>query len=290
MFILKHRKNGINCLAFSPDGTLLAASGYRGYIQMWDLATKELRHEIQEGNSDIETIVFLPENRLLAVAASVIRLFDVGTGKRLPTGLRMDGLIRVLAPGPWPVNQIFIDYWDRTSIYCYDWPDGKKRWRAPRFPVLGNTMAMAAGTDRVLLGMNVGHIVSLDARTGDLLEQFCDGVQQIRCVALSPNERSVAWCAATHLRLRHLDLPNVVKHVNLGKTHFLSVAWHPSGTFYATANGDGTVDYWDGTTGERRESFAWEVGKLHDVVFDTNGDRAACSSKTGEIVVWDVDT
>ena len=38
-----------------------------------------------------------------------------------------------------------------------------------------------------------------------------------------------------------------------------------------------------------RESFDWEVGKLNAVTFDANGDRAACCSQTGDVVVWDVD-
>jgi WD40 repeat protein len=78
-------------------------------------------------------------------------------------------------------------------------------------------------------------------------------------------------------------------HVQIGRTHFLGAAWHPSGDFFATANGDGTVDFWDTRTGARRESFDWEAGKLHDVTFDANGDRAACCSLTGKVVVWDVD-
>ena len=75
----------------------------------------------------------------------------------------------------------------------------------------------------------------------------------------------------------------------LGRTHFLSVAFHPSGDFFATANGDGKVDYWDGHTGEHRQAFDWQVGMLNDVVFDPTGDRAACCSQSGAVVVWDVD-
>ncbi len=59
--------------------------------------------------------------------------------------------------------------------------------------------------------------------------------------------------------------------------------------FLATANGDGKIDYWDATTGERRESFDWGVGKLYDIAFDAAGDRAATCSVKGDVVVWDVD-
>ena len=78
-------------------------------------------------------------------------------------------------------------------------------------------------------------------------------------------------------------------HHALGKTHFLGIAWHPSGAFFATANGDGKIDYWDAQTGQRRESYDWGVGKLNAVVFDPAGDRAACCSERGDVVIWDVD-
>jgi WD40 repeat protein len=59
--------------------------------------------------------------------------------------------------------------------------------------------------------------------------------------------------------------------------------------FFATANGDGKVDFWDSATGERRESFDWGIGKVRCVVFDRAGDRAACSSEAGDVVIWDLD-
>ena len=39
----------------------------------------------------------------------------------------------------------------------------------------------------------------------------------------------------------------------------------------------------------RRESFDWGVGRVREVVFDAAGHRAACGSRSGTVVVWDVD-
>jgi WD40 repeat protein len=128
-----------------------------------------------------------------------------------------------------------------------------------------------------------------DASSGALVHKLGEPKgATVKALALSAHG-AVAWTAGSHLHLWKVDPPQEVAHHSLGRTHFLAVAFHPSGDFFATANGDGKIDYWDARTGAHGEAFDWGVGKLHDVIFDAAGDRAACCSTTGEIVVWDVD-
>ena len=113
MFTLKHRKNGINCLAFSQDGNLLAASGYRGYVQIWDLTTKQLRREICHGTNNHETVFFLPNSRVMTLSGQ-LHTFDLNTGKRLPNGIRLgSAMVSHVAAAPWPVPRICAAFWDR---------------------------------------------------------------------------------------------------------------------------------------------------------------------------------
>jgi WD40 repeat protein len=135
-----------------------------------------------------------------------------------------------------------------------------------------------------------GRISILDAETGALLGRIGDaGSGWVKAAAISPDGNSVAWCASANLHLQRLPPANVYVHHRIGKTHFSSVAWHPSGGFFATTNGDGKVDFWDAATGERSQSFDWGIGKLNDIAFDPAGDRAAVCSSTGQVVVWDID-
>jgi WD40 repeat protein len=141
----------------------------------------------------------------------------------------------------------------------------------------------------LLLGHPNGQIVFHDTATGDVKEELAAEDQPIKAVAFSPDGATIAWAARSHLRIWQLDPARELAHHHLGRTHYLSVAFHPSGRFLATVNGDGKADFWDAHTGAHRKGYDWKVGKLHDVVFDPTGDRAACCSKTGEIILWDVD-
>src|SRR5262249_39746315 len=144
--------------------------------------------------------------------------------------------------------------------------------------------------DRVLCGSLTGHILRYEVATGNAVEFYRpDNSCTVKAIAVSPDGGSAAWAADTHLYFARLWPFELIAHHKLGKTHFLSVAFHPSGRFFASVNGDGKVDFWDAITGQHKQAFDWGIGKLHDVAFDADGHRAACCGKSGEIIVWDVD-
>jgi WD40 repeat protein len=129
----------------------------------------------------------------------------------------------------------------------------------------------------------------MDPRSGEELGEVVRAPAHVTAVALSPDGRSLACCAARHLLLWRLDPGEEVARHALGRTHFLAVACHPSGRFFATANGDGTIDFWDAQTGQHQQAYDWKIGKLHAVAFSADGDRAACCGEAGQVVLWDVD-
>ena len=283
MFVLKKRKIALCSLAFSPDGTKLAATGQRGFVQVWDLAAKELDRELSTGASSNESVMFLSAAHLgVVVAGGKLATFDLADGgKRGELPLGDDPRVRAAAVSP-DGKRICLALMGLTA--CRTLPELAPAWDLPEDKEAHMTWPLSLGWSldgrSLAMGRFDGIVTLHDGATGKEQGRLGEkGWPQAASVALSPDGGALAWCASAHLRIHH----------QFGKTHFLAVAWHPAGAFLATANGDGKVDYWDAVTGERRESFDWKAGKLHALAFDAAGDRAACCSANGDIIVWDVD-
>lgn len=100
---------GVSTLAFSPDGTMLAASHEDGKIRFWDARSGKLLRSLEAHPAPSWTLsfVFSPNGKLLASGAycePVLRLWDVTTGR--PLGSGDAGGVRVSAVAFSPDGQL----------------------------------------------------------------------------------------------------------------------------------------------------------------------------------------
>ncbi|NUM48183.1 MAG: hypothetical protein HUU38_26040, partial [Anaerolineales bacterium] len=76
-------------VAWSPDGTMLAAGNFRGFVRVFSLATGEILYEWQPGR-DITSVVWSPDGRTLAAGGTasdtdtgLVWLWELTTGQAL---------------------------------------------------------------------------------------------------------------------------------------------------------------------------------------------------------------
>jgi WD40 repeat protein len=295
MLVFQARKASLTCLAFSSDSRTLAASGYGGCVQLWDLDSHQLRRTLVTGWWKHERLFFSSDGRELFVLSCYdIHRFNLSEGERVskdPQQQTQGALAAAVSPdGRSMCLGVFGVPGRRPALAQFTLPDFDPVWRQSEVgPEQVSALAYSGDSRLLASGFSQGRVTVCDTRTGATWWEPTGNETTVRSIALSPDGKFVAWSAATQLHLWRLDpLEQILRH-SLGRTFFLSVAFHPSGDFFATANGDGKIDYWDGRTGEHRQAFDWQVGKLSDVIFDPTGDCAACCSDTGAIVIWDVD-
>ncbi|NET14194.1 MAG: WD40 repeat domain-containing protein, partial [Okeania sp. SIO1H6] len=72
-----------NIAVFSPNENLIALSGWKGKVELWDTKEGNLKQPLNVGNSEVESVAFSPNGELIASAdrEHIVRLWRTNDGK-----------------------------------------------------------------------------------------------------------------------------------------------------------------------------------------------------------------
>jgi WD40 repeat protein/serine/threonine protein kinase len=274
-------------VAFSPDGGLIASSAPSNRLRLWEASTGQaLFCGLPEGGQ-ITCLAFSPTGPELAIALE--------------------------SPGLFPRTR-------RRPIQVWDVPTGHMRLeledvnaqtiRNVAFSPTGKELASASDDATIhLWDLKTGKVVRClkweDGRSDDLDDVDDEGPTDvgnpIKSVAFSPDGRRLV-AGSSGQRLRVWDLrtdevvPSFCRHSKEdgGKPSdpqdqfyaSKSVAFSPSGHWFASAGEEGNIAWWDATTGNYPLSLGRHSGSVLSVIFAPNGQLFATGSY-GEAKLWD---
>jgi len=130
LYTLRGHGEHLFCLAFSPDGQLLASAGDDHQIKLWDVATGQEVRAIPVATQDIFTVSFSPDGKRIAAAGgqfgrdlTAVKIWEVSTGQEALTikGHSADEWFHgvVFAPAGERIASLGIDgkvtIWDTTA-------------------------------------------------------------------------------------------------------------------------------------------------------------------------------
>ncbi len=209
------RRELIDCLAFSPDGSILAGGSSQaastpsaGSLYLWDLASGRELRRIGGFRVGPGWLSFAPDGKTIASAGSwepMPRIWDVATGREaFPQPGHVLG-ISTLAVSP-ADGTVFTGSYDGT-VRHWDPSTGRELGLVARFNSVF-TMAVSPDGRTLIVGGNFGDPVLWNVPERRELRRL-PGVQRegtIHQVAYSPDGRTVAfdrkvWDAATGRRL-----------------------------------------------------------------------------------------
>jgi WD40 repeat protein len=301
--ILEGQPDGINSVAFSPDGRLLAGGSDNGKIMLWEVATgKQLRTirgrpSFHIGSraiySNVESVAFSPSSKLVAASAGrTVNIWDVRTGQLTGsligqsdsitlsiTSLSFSHNGRVLAGGSFGGAVILWDISTRKQLR--DMKGHSKTVQSVAFSLNDNIIAS---------GSRDGTIKLWNVSTGRAIRTLKGKNEWISSVTFSPDGKLLAsdsnensgidvWNVVTG-RIR-LTIKQESRSVN-------SVAFSPDCRLLASGHADHTIRIWDLTAMHMPYTLTGHLSSVTSLAFRSTDTLLASGDDNGVIRLWEV--
>jgi WD40 repeat protein/serine/threonine protein kinase len=251
---------GISAVAFSPDGSRLAAASWDHSARVWDVATRRAVATYYGHDGALGSIAFSPDGKHIASAGldRTIHIWDAATRRRERTLLGHDGAVFGLAYAP----------------------DGRR---------LASCASIGAGQPD-------GELKVWDMTDEQAFRSLRAHSKLLLGLALSADGRRLASAGSDgEIRLWDADTLRELPGQHGFPRELNTVAVSPDGTLLASRAPDKKLTVWDATTGRVVHTLGEPVAVLRAVAFSPDGRLLAADTRNnvfaegpGEIAVWDL--
>jgi WD40 repeat protein len=286
----KHKPCGATCLAFGPDGTLLAAGQQSpGTVDIRDAATGKLLRRLTCDPKEHWPVGVSPDGKRLVTAAGdgILRLWDLETGKevrRLTGGPRGQVLRAAFSPDGTKLATVGWDrgvgLWDLTSGRDLSGGDDTRR---------GAVLALALSPDgkRLATAGGDGTFRLWDAGAGKQRAARTGVPEHVEAIAFTADARTAVVPAPKGgLLWRDLESGEEVRRAKGPEEEVGAVALSADGKTAATAASD-TVRVWDATAGKERTAFRVSEGhKALRLALSPDGRTLAVADDSHALSLW----
>ena len=290
--LLTAHTSAVKCLAFSPDGHILASGGKDGTILLWHRSTGAEK-VLTKSTESVSNLAFSPDGKTIASGdEGTIRFWDTITGEQkqkftgFPKGIRN---LSFSSDG----NTIVSVTWG-SEICVSDTITGKPK-KAFTVSTTDGVFSEAFSPDGkiVALGSFDGNIYLSDLSTGKLKRTLTGHSEDVQRVVFSPDGKTLASSSYLDETVRIWDV-HTGEHRRTLTEHtgdIEGLAFSPDGnTLVSSGSGDGTIRFWDVHTGDQKHAVIGHTDYVYEVAFNPDGKSVASGYSDGSIRFWDAET
>ncbi|MCZ6691280.1 MAG: hypothetical protein O7H41_16965 [Planctomycetota bacterium] len=299
----------VNCVAFSPDGKMIAAGGAGAVpfdemsrLGIWDVSSGEEITRLRGLPAEVQALAFSPDGKTLAAGGgdpgtgSSVHIWDVESGRhRLELASHGSGVTAVaISPDG---SMLASASWDRT-ILIWDLATGDELRKLELRAGENAAYGLAFSPDgKTLASANYDRTVRLwDPRTGKVIRELEGHGSTVFSVAFSRDGKILAadvadlklflWDPETGKLIREIDRTGGATRSIVHRAH--PVAFSPDGETLASAGGDSAIHFWDLRTGRELQGSGGHDGYVCAVTFSPDGRTLASAGGDSTIRLWDL--
>jgi len=300
-----HPKGSVLCMAFSPDGKILALGGPK--LKLWDVASRKVTSTIEGHSAPVSCVAFSPDGKLLASGSDdhTVKLWEMPGRKEVATLERHTGRVwsvafspdgKTLASGA--SEKPILRLWDvasgkqKTDLRI--WVDDEDKQQDVAGIGRGEVLCVAFSPDGKVLAFAKGGALLTDLATGkvSLFSKDLDGVHSLAyspdgkwLVAGNWNGVAKSWEAASGKEL----------NTYRGAGNNSALMFSPDSTLLVGYHGEVTL--WDINTGRQRAEirhgyrniFGKNWSSVTAAAFSPDGQTLVTGSINGTIMFWKVE-
>lgn len=252
--------NGINTVAVSPNGKMIASGSRDGLLKLWNLGKNQTGTTPTSGRTLGEdlygenTVAFSPDGKTLASGSddNIIRIWDIGKGKLLHT---------LKGHSAWISDLVFS-------------ADGK--------------ILLSSSFDRTIKIWDLEPKISTQPHEKRTLKGH---TAWVFAIALTPDGKTLASCSFDNtIKIWNLETGEVRHTLRGNPKQFLALAISSDGETLASGNGDGTIQLWNLTTGELIKTLKGHQDWVRALAITPTGNILASGSGSQDktIKLWNL--
>jgi WD40 repeat protein/serine/threonine protein kinase/class 3 adenylate cyclase len=288
--LLKGHEKFVLSVAFSPDGAMLVAGDVDSNLILYDTGTFKERCAATCHGAPF-SVEFSSDGRRILTAGGAVRTWNVST---LDASVLETGQRLVTCVAFSPDGRIIATGGaeNRNLVKLWNVADGKELSTLAGHEGCVQTLAFSPDGAMLASGGQDGLVKLWDSKTGRLLGTLPGRDSWIQCVAFSPDSTMFAAAAGDEAVLYDTRTQKELHKLTGHQKviQLMSLAFSPDGRTVATASKDTTLKLWDANTGKEIRTFAGHAKEVSSVAFTPDGRHVISGSWDGTVKMWDVAT